>query len=657
MGKPAPADHSVRFIEQTLARMAEARPPDIALLARLWFHLRPHANQRLAAGSAHLHGLIALLETNPSYIAALRDHLITLFKGVKATRVLTEAGLLPNRAFGLELRRRIGYKLLPPANDPSHLRDWLDAQIAERDSEWVTRTDPADWQRVCDLLELQQLFQRGAPGVLTTAINSLAHRVAAGGLDPELLRIDPALEEYDSPFLALHDEVAAWLRGESGDTLQIDVLIDQCNAALDRVRRRTREVGTSIDLTLQELRLSQQMLRMRNLIALTDPATEHPHARLVQLFVELIAASHERYSIGNLVSETTGGLARQITQFASRTGEHYVAEGWPAVKKMFRAASGGGVIIAGLALLKIRLVAEQLAPLQEALLVSLNYALGFLLIYLLHLTVASKQPAMTASLFARSLTEARSQKAQQKWLNAFAEKVWRSQASALLGNMLFAFATAVLVALAFDVAGHAAVGAGKAANLLDEIDPLNSAALFYAAVAGIGLFLAGIVSGYYDNQCVYRAIPARLQYLAWPQRLIGVRLWKAVVAFLAPRWGGIAGNLFFGFYLGLASAFGKLAGLPLDIRHIAFSAANFGYAWQAFDWQLGWSVVLASLAGVVLIGLVNLTVSFSLAFYVALRATRTPRRESGLLLLRGLYAILTAPFRLSGMRLATQDKS
>jgi site-specific recombinase len=650
MAQREPADHSARFIEQTLGRMAETQPADLALLARLWFHLRPHANQRLVAGRKHLHELIALLDQHPRYVAALRDHLAALFKDVKATRLLTEAGLPPNRAFGIELRRRIGYKLLPPANDPSHLRDWLDAQITARDSDWVSATDPADWLRVCDLLELQSLFRRGAPGVLTNAINSLSHRIASGGLDPELLRIDPALEQYDSPFLALHDEVSAWLRGESDDTRQIDVLIDQCNAALDRVRRRTREFGTSVELTLQEMRLAQQMRRMRNLIALTDPAAEPPHALLVQLFVELIEASHERYGIGNLVSETTGGLARQITQFASRTGEHYVAENWPALKKMFWAASGGGGVIAGLALLKIRLVAAHLAPLQEAMLVSLNYALGFLLIYLMHLTVASKQPAMTASLFAHTLSEARGQKAQQTLLNTFAEKVWRSQATALLGNMLFAFATAALIALVFDVSGHTAVSADKALHLLAEIDPFRSVALFYAAVAGVGLFLAGIVSGYYDNQCVYRAIPERLQRLALPRRLLGARLWKTVVAYLAPRWGGIAGNLFFGFYLGLTSAFGHLAGLPLDIRHIAFSAANFGYAWHAFDWQLGGGVVLLSIAGVVLIGLVNLTVSFSLAFYLALRATRTSRRESGLMLLRGLFAILKAPFHWQGMR-------
>jgi len=644
MGAPLPSDHSASFIERTLARMAGTQPADIALLARLWFHLRPHANQRLDAGSDHLRVLIARLEQNPSFIAALRDHLVALFKGVNTTRLLTEAGLLPNRAFGPELRRRIGYKLLPPENNPSHLRDWLDALVTSRDCAWVRKTDPADWIRVCDLLDLQLLFRRGEPGVLTNAINSLAHRIATGGLDPELLRIDPALEEYDSPFLALHQEVTVWLCGESDDTRQIDVLLEQCSAALGRVRRRSRELGTSVELTLQETRLEQQMVRMRNLIALADPATERPHALLVQLFIELIEASHERYSIGILVSETTGGLARQITQFASRTGEHYVAESWPALKKMFRAASGGGIIIAGMALLKIRLLEQHLAPLQEALLVSLNYALGFVLIYLLHLTVATKQPAMTASLFAHTLIDVRGQRAKQKLLDEFASRVWHAQSVAILGNMLFAFSTASLVAAFIGATGHSAVDTGKAARLLAEISPFSSAALFYAAVAGVGLFLAGIVSGFYDNQCVYHAIPERLQRLALPKRLLGARGWNKVVAYLRPRWGGIAGNLFFGFYLGLTSAFGNLAGLPLDIRHIAFSAANLGYAWQAFDWNLALSVVLVSIAGVVLIGLVNLSVSFSLAFYLALRATRTSRRDSGHLLLRGLFAILKAPF-------------
>lgn len=648
MSTPESDDFSGRYLEQTLTRMVESEPPDPALLARLWFHLRPHTHQPLTAAQDKLAQLAGLLDQHPVFVAALGDHLAALFANNKSTRLLTEGGLLPDTAFSVELRRRIGYKLLPPAHDPTRLRDWLDGHITPRDRLWVAAVPLETWVDLCDRLHLSDRFQRGAPGTLTNAINSLSHRIAVGGLNSELLRIDPELEDYDSPFLALHQEVDAWLRGASEDARQIDVLLDQCTEALDRVRRRSAEVGTSVELTLQSARLAQQMQRLRTLIALTDPATPAPHTQLAALFISLVDASDERHSIGSLLRDTGGRLARQITQFASQAGEHYIAENWSALLKIFGAAAGGGILIAGMALIKIQLVALHLAPLQETLLVSLNYALGFVLIYLLHFTVATKQPAMTASLFARTLAEVRGQAAQQKALDSFADKVWRAQSAAILGNMLLAFATAALIATALAISGHATIHADKALRLLAEIDPVGSAALFYAAIAGVGLFLSGIVSGYYDNQSVYHAIPRRLQDLGWPQRLLGTRRWNAVVAYLSPRWGGIAGNLFFGFYLGLTSAFGALAGLPLDIRHIAFSAANFGYAWQALDWQLAPAAIALALGGVVLIGLVNLTVSFSLAFYLALRATRSSHRDSGHLLLRGLAAILRAPFRLRG---------
>lgn len=649
-GDDALNDPRAAFIAQTLARMTEARPADLTLLARLWFHLRPHANQPLAAANRHLHALILLLEHQPACATALRDHLVALFTEKKSIRLLTEAGLLPHRSFGAELKRRIGYKLLPREHDPGHLRDWLDTLVTTRDREWIGETKLADWVRLCELLPLQAMFQRGQTGVLANAINSLSHRIAAGGLDPELLRIDPEWEEYDSPFLAQHHEVDAWLRGQACDTRQIDVLLEQCGEALDRVQRRKAELGTSIELTMQSTRLAQQMARMRTLIALTDRAAAagSPHTLLASLFIELIETSDERYSVLCLIRDTAGQLARQISQFASQTGEHYLAEGRAALRKMFWAASGAGIVVAGMALLKIRLIALHLPPLQEALLVSLNYALGFVLVYLLHLTIATKQPAMTASLFAQALAEVRSQTAQQKLIAEFTGKVWRSQSAAILGNMLFAFATAVMIALALDFSGIHPVSADKAMHLIAEINPLGIGTLFYAAIAGVGLFLSGIVSGYYDNKTIYQRIPERLLRLSLPPRLLGIRLWQHIVDYLRDHLGGVMGNVFFGFYLGMTSAFGHLAGLPLDIRHIAFSAANLGYAWQAFGWQLPLHVVLVSIAGVMLIGMVNLSVSFSLAFYLALRATRTSIRDSGHLLRRGLAAILKAPFHWKG---------
>jgi site-specific recombinase len=80
------------------------------------------------------------------------------------------------------------------------------------------------------------------------------------------------------------------------------------------------------------------------------------------------------------------------------------------------------------------------------------------------------------------------------------------------------------------------------------------------------------------------------------------------------------GNLLFGVMLGSMGTVGFLFGLPIDIRHIAFSSANLGYALVAMDFSLPGRIWIESLAGLLLIGLTNLAVSFSLALWVALKS-------------------------------------
>ncbi|MCW5627148.1 MAG: recombinase, partial [Burkholderiales bacterium] len=63
-------------------------------------------------------------------------------------------------------------------------------------------------------------------------------------------------------------------------------------------------------------------------------------------------------------------------------------------------------------------------------------------------------------------------------------------------------------------------------------------------------------------------------------------------------------------------------GLPLDIRHITFAAANLATATVGLEQNLPWQLFVLSAAGVLLIGIVNLVVSFALAILVALKARR-----------------------------------
>jgi site-specific recombinase len=162
----------------------------------------------------------------------------------------------------------------------------------------------------------------------------------------------------------------------------------------------------------------------------------------------------------------------------------------------------------------------------------------------------------------------------------------------------------------------------KAAHLLHDIDPLRSLALPHAAIAGVCLFLSGLISGYYDNTASYANIPARLRQLSWLKRLLGEQRLHTMTTYIGNNLGALTGNLFFGIMLGTIGQLGIFFGLPIDIRHITFSSANFAFALVGLDHHMSWNLVLNSLTGILLIGLVNLGVSFTLAMLVALRSRR-----------------------------------
>ena len=89
-------------------------------------------------------------------------------------------------------------------------------------------------------------------------------------------------------------------------------------------------------------------------------------------------------------------LARQTAIRHAETGEHYIAADRAGWFDMLRRAAGGGAVIAGTTLLKFAIGTLGLTTLWAGVGAGLNYAASFVLIMLLHWTVATKQPAMTA---------------------------------------------------------------------------------------------------------------------------------------------------------------------------------------------------------------------------------------------------------------------
>jgi site-specific recombinase len=82
------------------------------------------------------------------------------------------------------------------------------------------------------------------------------------------------------------------------------------------------------------------------------------------------------------------------------------------------------------------------------------------------------------------------------------------------------------------------------------------------------------------------------------------------------------GNILLGFGLGFMIFFGKILGLPLDIRHVTISTGFFGFSLASLSFALPWQSWAWCLLGLMGLAFTNLVVSFSLALYVALRSRR-----------------------------------
>ncbi|KMN49367.1 recombinase [Chromobacterium violaceum] len=632
-------------MESSLRRLCET-PGQTDALAALIAALRPGDRQPHQQATVNLQALSFLLEHHPEFREALRQALCTLLAESRQIPLYTDAGILANDGFGTTLLHRLGERALPMPYNPDSLRDRFGLLFSDKqDYLWLEAVPDATWHALWRAMAWQEAPRQDSARQtrlqLLESVQVLSARITAIGLEPELVRVCPEVERFASPFMHLSAEVQRYADGyrqalidgvePPEDEKQVLVLVEQCEAILGKVRKNAARYGISVNLTYHGLRLAQSIARLRALLELLSP--EHDPAERPQLFrllVDFARAENRKYSLRDLFKSNTELLALQVTEHAGRHGEHYIAEDRREWSKMGKAAMGAGFIVGFMALIKLMLARGHLPLLWEGIAFGLNYAIGFIIVQILHYTIATKQPAMTAARLAAVLQAQYGRKQQLEELAELIVKVVRTQFVAIMGNVLLAIPTAALIALAWGALfGAPVVDAAKAHKLLHEIDPIHSLALPHAAIAGVFLFLSGLIAGYYDNKAIYRRIPERISGHRLLKRVLGEnRAWR-LGNYIEHNLGALAGNFYFGMFLGLTGTVGTILGLPLDIRHITFSSANLAFASVALDFQVPLSVVLLGCAGVALIGVVNLGVSFFLALWVALRS----RKLSGSLLL------------------------
>lgn len=643
--------------DDLLQRLADDSEPleAVPLLVEIVDWLRPGGDQS-ARVIGRMIELQQALEEHPECHARLARCLQAWLREATPFQALTSLGILSRRGFRREFADRLYERFNPAPLAMGNIRDVL-ARLFDRegDAVWVSAIPDESWVHFLSCLwisdpEQWPALRRKFHGDLLYAVEMLSIWVAAEELEPEILRLDARVVNRDSAFVAQQRELSSILRAheqwllEEGERLDDDharILLGQCQEGLARLRKRMVVAGSSVALTHLLERLDQTLARIGLLLDIcgyAEPGQRTESA--ARLLKTLVRATGERNSLRALWRRNSRLLARSVTHNASHHGEHYITETWGEYGRMFASAAAGGVLIAAMALFKIILLRQGFGSGLETLLVCLNYGLGFMLIHVIGGTVATKQPAMTAASFANAVEQGEHGRARESRLADLLLQVSRSQFIAIAGNVLVAMGLALVAAIAWpDWQGRPLLQGEEADYLWYRLQPWQSLALVHAAIAGLWLFVSGLVAGYVDNRAARVELESRLQHHPLLRPWLPVAARRRVAAYLAENYGALASNFVFGCLLGSTAYLGVALGLPLDIRHVAFSSAELGMS-AGTAWPGLWTWLLGCVF-VALIAAINLWVSFSLALAVALRArdTRISRFSA---LVRALWRAIRA---------------
>ncbi|MFY0578324.1 gliding motility protein [Cystobacter fuscus] len=520
----------------------------------------------------------------------------------------------------------------------------------EKGQAWLDELSAEHVEALCSLLGAESFAPLKA--AVEDAVVILAARVSARGLASDVLaRLAPAPLEQ-SPFVHLPRACEA-LRmavraGAEAPTVEARrracaEAIAGCRATARQVLCHMDEHAVCIDLVYRLEQLGHTLDRLESLLWLLAPEDPRSLPRAATRLLSSLLQAHARErGVVELFRSGVRSIARRIFEHTGKVGRHYITTTQDEYHRMVSAAAGGGLLTAGTAALKLTITFAALPLFFEGLAAATNYAVCFLLIQLLGFALATKQPSMTAAALAASMDV----KAGDKEMHSPVEQlacITRSQLAAVFGNLGAVVATVTLVGWVLQTfRGRPLLEVHEAEYVVRSLHPFKSATLLYAAFTGVLLWCSSVFGGWLENWVHYRRLPealARHQGLrAWLGEARAQWLSKAI----AHHACGLGANVSLGLLLGMTPAVCRFFGLPMDVRHVTLSAGTLAFAGVSLGAErLVEPAFLWAVAGILVVAVCNLTVSFSLGLSAAVHA----RGLAPVGFLRPACAVLTGGIR------------
>lgn len=614
--------------------------------------------------SARFWLFLRALEEAPPLREACRSVVDAVVAEATFLALFSRTGLPAEQGFLLEVADRALRKLLPAAPDERNAAELVFRLFpGRREADWVESVPADAWRRWVGVMRDPAASSRhpfeSVRWEMIDALALLVVRTAALGLSDDVRVRSPEVPLRSSPFLRLPraaevflDSYRAKARGDlaarvSDAQAACQAVIAECRKVVGSVFGHLEEFGVSVDLVFRLETITQGLDRIDALMGLvaeeasSDPGTPLPEARF---FAELIRGGISDHSVSFVLSRSAHRLARKIVERSGETGEHYITRTRKEYGRMLLSAAGGGALTAGTAALKFLVAWAKLPALVEGLGHATNYAASFLGMQLLGFTLATKQPSMTAAALARALEEREGIQSGRDGIELISQIV-RSQLAAAIGNVGVVIPCAALIDLGIrTVWGRAFLDEATARYVVHSFHPWATGTLFYAALTGGLLWASSVAAGWLENWAVYRRLPEAISKHRTLVRVVGPEGARRVSRFFSRNVSGFGGNVALGVLLGFVPVFGKISGLPLDVRHVTLSTGALVFAGVSLGpaHVLTEDFALAAL-GIALVGVLNFVVSFLLALAVALRAREVSLWGSLRLLARVAGHFLRSP--------------
>lgn len=604
--------------------------------------------------------LLAFLNESEEITEHFGYYIRNIFEAKPFNLSLTEANILSENAFYPELKKRLLDTVLPSVENEDTIWYIVDTVSVRPkvDLDFFTGLKKEDLDELFRLLKIDRLSVK--PSVkreLLFSLNMLAWRTIGNAMDVQVVNMAPEYRNFDNPFLAMQNEIDLLnhnfqkdenfiLTSKDVNYKQIKVYLQQCLDFVALAFKNSAKYGISGKINQSLLKIRQQLNRMSDIMSVMIFDNEEDVLKNSKLlFFNILEYKSHKNNLRELFSDSTTLKSHLITNHTAETGSHYIGTTSKDYLKMFLKASGGGVIVGALCVLKLLYGTIPGSDFSHAFLYAFNYAMGFIMIFLMNFTLATKQPAMTAATMAKVLSEG--QNTQKNYIDFahLVSKLFRTQFIAFMGNVLLAFPVALLIIYGMDVIFKQNFALEKSAAMLRDLDPIRSKAIFHACIAGFFLFISGIIAGNVANSSVFYHIPKRIEKNPFLNYFTGKKTAKGISDYYAKNWAGIISNFWFGIFLGITGPIGIFFGLDLDIRHITFAAGNFALGLYGSDFSVSNAIFWISFATVFLIGFFNFAVSFGLSIMLAFQSRKVNFGEGREIYKEILRYFMQNPFR------------